>query len=263
MKKPSYSIKYGTVVQLGEHKILFGDCRDAELVKKFLGQEKISAIISDPPYSCAYVESKAGFSQKLAKPKVIANDNLQSEEEYAKFTQDWLELCKPNLAVKNSAYIFNCDLMVFALRQGMLNAGYKFANLLIWVKNQSVLNRKDYMSAHELICFGWLGSHKFYKSKDKSVLYYPKPTRSEFHPTSKPIPLIRHLVLNSTQIGDTVYDPFLGGGTTLLACEQTRRKCLAVELDAEYILTSIERWQQLTGKKAVLHPPIKEVKVYG
>lgn len=230
---------------------MYGDCREKSLVKKFLQGEKIAAIISDPPYSCQYVESKAGFKQKLAKAKVIAGDNYQTEEQYAKFTQDWLELCKPNLTPKNSVYIFNSDVQIFALRQGMLNAGFKFANLLIWVKNQAVVGRKDYLPQHELIAFGWHGTHKFFKAKDKSVLCYPKPARSEYHPTSKPIPLIRHLILNSTQLGDTVYDPFIGGGTCILSCEMTRRKCLGIEVDKEYILTTIQRWEQLTGKRAI------------
>jgi DNA modification methylase len=65
------------------------------------------------------------------------------------------------------------------------------------------------------------------------------------------VALIRHLILCGTQIGDTVYECFLGGGTCLLACEQTKRKCLAIELDPEYCATAIQRWEQLTGKKAV------------
>jgi DNA modification methylase len=263
MTTQPYLIKYGDSFQLGDHKLMNADCRDKGLVEKFLGGEKIAAIISDPPYSCQYVESKSGFKQKLAKPKVIAGDGFQTESEYAKFTQDWLEACKPYLIAKNSAYIFNSDVQIFGLRQGMLNAGFKFANLLVWVKNQAVVGRKDYLPMHELIAFGWYGTHNFFKSKDKSVLFYPKPARSQYHPTSKPVLLIRHLVLNSSQIGDSIYDPYLGGGTCLLACEQTGRKCLGIELDSEYILTAIQRWEQLTGKRAVKIQAGKEVSNHG
>ena len=70
------------------------------------------------------------------------------------------------------------------------------------------------------------------------------------HPTTKPIGLIRRLILNSTNIGDIVYDGFLGSGTCLLACEQTQRKCFAVEIDLEYCLTTIKRFEKLTGLKA-------------
>jgi DNA modification methylase len=113
-----------------------------------------------------------------------------------------------HLERKNSFYIFNADKMVFALRDGMLKAGLKFAQLLIWVKTHAVIGRLDYAPQHELIAYGWFGTHEFVKGKDKSVLVYPKPNKSKMHPTTKPIPLIRHLILNSTRIGDVVYDAF-------------------------------------------------------
>ena len=67
------------------------------------------------------------------------------------------------------------------------------------------------------------------------------------HPTTKPIPLVRRLILNSTRIGDVVYDGFLGSGTTLLACEQTKRLCIGVEVDSEYCQLIIDRFRKLTG----------------
>jgi len=156
----------------------------------------------------------------------------------------------PFLAKKNAAYIFNADRMVFALRNGMYDAGFKFAQLLIWIKSHAVIGRLDYAPMHELIVYCWRGTHLFRRSKDKSVLFYPKPSKSVFHPTTKPVGLIRRLVLNSSIIGDAVYDGFCGSGTTLLACEQTRRRCYAVEIDEEYCRTIIRRWEQMTGKKA-------------
>jgi DNA modification methylase len=140
--------------------------------------------------------------------------------------------------------------MVFALREGMLASGFKLAQLLIWVKSSAVIGRLDYAPAHELIVYGWFGVHEFCHSKDKTVLYYPKPNKNAMHPTTKPIPLIRRLILNSTKIGDIVYDGFLGSGTALLACEQTKRKCVAVEIDPEYCETTIMRFERLTGIKA-------------
>jgi len=140
--------------------------------------------------------------------------------------------------------------MVWSLREGMVEAGFKLAQLLVWVKSQSVVGRLDYAPQHELIVYGWRGTHAFRRSKDKSVLFYPRPSKSKFHPTTKPVGLIRRLILNSTKTGDVVFDGFLGSGTTLLACEHTKRKCVAVELDEEYCLTVIRRWEALTGLKA-------------
>lgn len=248
MKKSSSSIKYGDAYRLGPHLLLCADSRNKDMVARLVGDLKIKAVISDPPYGVAVAESKEGF-QTLAKNKPILNDHLQSDQEYRAFTRDWIEAIRPHLERKNSFYIFNSDKMVFALRDGMLDAGVKFGQLLIWVKTHAVIGRMDYAPQHELIAYGWHGTHEFLKSKDKSVLVCPKPQKSAMHPSTKPIDLIRRLVLNSTRVGDTVFDGFLGSGTTLLACEQTKRICIGVEMDIEYCQTTLDRFEKLTGIK--------------
>ena len=249
MNKSLNSIKYGEAFRLGNHLLLCADSRNKDMVAKLIGKHKIKAVIADVPYGVAVTESKEGF-QTLANNKVIVGDHLQSDEEYRKFTRDWIEAILPHLERKNSFYIFNSDKMVFALREGMLEAGLKFGQLLIWVKTHAVIGRMDYAPQHELIAYGWYGVHEFLKSKDKSVLICPKPNKSKMHPTTKPLDLIRRLILNSTRIGDVVYDGFLGSGTALLACDQTKRVCIGVELDPEYCQTIIDRFQKLTGLKA-------------
>jgi DNA modification methylase len=249
MKKLSNSIRLGQIYKLGNHFLACGDCRDKELVERLVGKQKIKAVIIDPPYAVAVAESKESF-QTLSKNKPIANDHLQSDTEYKIFTRDWIKTIIPYLSNKNVFYIFNSDKMIFALREGMLEAGIKFAQLLIWVKTHAVIGRMDYAPQHELIAYGWHGTHEFLKSKDKSVLIYPKPNKSPLHPTTKPVGLIRHLILNSTHIGDIVFDGFLGSGTTLLGCEQTKRICLGIEVDPEYVATTIKQFEQLSGMKA-------------
>lgn len=250
-KKPKNLIKPGSIWQLGQHRLAYGDCRDQKLLKRLVGQEKIALLCCDPPYAVAAVESKRNF-QALTKDKAISNDHLQSDAEYRKFNQEWLDAITPFLSAKNTAYIFNADKMVWSLREGMLDAGYKISQLLVWVKSQSVIGRLDYAPQHELILYGWHGTHRFRRSKDKSVLFCPRPSKSTLHPTTKPLSLIRRLILNSSEIGDIVYDGFLGSGTALLASEQTKRRCFAVELDLEYCLTTIRRWEKLTNQKAKL-----------
>src|SRR3989344_740811 len=127
--KPGSSIKPGTIWHLGEHRLAFGDARDRELLKRLIGREKVNLICCDPPYAIAAVESKRKFS-KLSKDKEIANDHLQSDSEYRQFTRAWLETVVPYLVRKNAAYIFNMDKMVFALREGAVDAGFK-ANIII------------------------------------------------------------------------------------------------------------------------------------
>lgn len=249
MKKSPNSIKYGDMFRLGNHLLLCADSRNKDMVARLIGKLKVKAVITDPPYGVAVTESKENF-QPLSKNKPIMGDHLQSDQEYRTFTRDWIEAINPHLERKNCFYIFNSDKMVFALREGMMDAGLKFGQLLIWVKTHAVIGRMDYAPQHELIAYGWHGVHEFLKSKDKSVLICPKPNKSKMHPSTKPIDLIRRLVLNSTRIGDVVFDGFLGSGTTLLACEQTKRICIGIEMDIEYCKTTIDRFEKLTGLKA-------------
>ena len=250
VKKQKKLIKYGDMFALGDHRLILGDARDERIVQVLIGKDKITALISDPPYSVGYVESKANFKQKVSCDKVIANDQLMTEEEYGWFTEEWLKPIIPYFAEKSAVYIFNSDRMIFAIRQIMLELGYKFSQLLIWIKNNAVVGRLDYLPQHELIAYGWYGKHEFRKSKDKSVLFSPKPHKSKLHPTMKPISLLRRLILNSSHVGDYIYDPFGGSGSTLIAAEQTKRRCLMIELDSEYCQTIIDRYEKLTGTKA-------------
>lgn len=215
---------------------------------------KIRSILSDPPYGVAYVESKAHLKKDgvstVAVNRPIQNDQLQSDEQYATFTANWLKAVAPHLASYNQAYIFNGDMMMCALRKGMRDAEFYYSQTVIWVKNASVLGRKDYAPQHELIAYGWYGRHKMERSKGKSVMFHPRPARSKLHPTQKPIGLLRKLLLDSTKIGDIVYDPFLGSGSTLIAAEHLQRKCIGLEIDPFYCETIIKRWEQVTHKKA-------------
>lgn len=244
------NIKQGDIIQLDNHLLMCGDSTEHEPVTKLLNGRSIDLILTDPPYGVAYVESKEGFSQSIAKPKIIAGDQIQTESNYRSFTCAWLTHAGKFMAKKNSIYIFNSDKMLFGLREGMEQAGFKFAQLLIWAKTHAVVGRMDYLPQHELIAYGWHGTHRFHKSKDKSVLIYPKPNKSKWHPTMKPIGLLRRMILNSSKVGDTIYDPFGGSGSTLMACEQTNRKCLMVEIDPEYCKTIVELWEMFTKKKA-------------
>ena len=235
--------------QLDEHLLACGDSSDPELLSKLLGDRKVNMILNDVPYGIAVVESGFGTS-KASGHKPILNDNIASESEYQAFTEKWLNAVKPYLAPKNSVYIFNADKFIVPTIQGLRATGGKYTQLLIWAKTHAVVGRMDYLP-HELLIYGWFGTHKFHKSKDKSILVYPKPQKNNLHPTMKPIGLLRRLILNSTQLGDTVFDGFLGSGSSLLACEQTRRKCIGIEIDPDYCKTVVARWEQLTNTKAV------------
>lgn len=251
-QKLKSSIKTGDHFKLGDHILICGDSTAPDTLSKLPPELKINLILTDPPYGVDYVNSKSGFKQFSDSHKSIANDHIQSNESYSKFTTNWIEAVKQRLASKNSIYIFNSDRMIFSLKEGMDKCDIKLSQLLIWLKNASIIGRLDYQPQHELIAYGWYGKHKFRKSKDKSVIAHPKPTKSKLHPTMKPVGLLRRLILNSSELEDIVYDPFGGSGSTLIACEQTKRRCIMVEQSPEYCRVIIERFQKLTKLPANL-----------
>jgi site-specific DNA-methyltransferase (adenine-specific) len=244
-------IEQGNIFSVGNHIIACGDSLDATFVAKVVGDKKVRAILCDPPFGVAYVEGKRDFNKlSVATDKVIIGDQLQSDEEYALFTKTWLEAIKPYLESYNACYIFNSDSMNPALRAGMKAAGFFYSQGLIWVKNTSVLGRKDYLLMHELIAYGWYGRHRMERSKAKSILFHPKPAASKLHPTQKPVGLLRKLIPNSTKTGEYVYDPFLGSGSTAIACEHLGRRCIGIEIDPAYVAIVIARMEKLIGLSA-------------
>ncbi len=245
------TIQQGEIYTVGDHVIGCGSSLDPVFVNKVIGNRKIRAIITDPPYGVAYVEGKRDITTLgVDSDKAIVGDQLQSDEEYVSFTKSWLGLAIPHLETYNACYIFNSDLMYPALRQGMKESGFHYSQMIIWFKNTVVMNRKDYLMMFELIAYGWFGRHKMERTKAKSVIVHPKPNASKLHPTQKPVGLLRKLIPNSTKMNEYIYDPFLGSGSTAVACEQLGRKCIGIELDTEYVAIIIARLEKLTGLTA-------------
>lgn len=241
----------GDIYKVGDHIVASGDSLDKEFISKVVGDKKIRAVITDPPYGVAYVENKRGVVD-LAVSKKIKGDHLQSEYEYSRFTQQWIEAIIPHLSDYNTFHIFNSDTMFLALRTGMVLAGLHFSQMLIWLKNQPVMGRMDYLPQQELIAYGWYKKHKRERSQSKSLILHPRPQKSNLHPTQKPIGLLRKLIPKVTKIGDYVYDGFLGSGSTAVASHQLGRLCIGIEQDSEYVEVCLMRLEKLTGKKREL-----------
>jgi site-specific DNA-methyltransferase (adenine-specific) len=231
-----------------------GDSTDANDITRLMQGAKASLILSDPPYGVGYVEGKGKFleaihSESNSKFKPIQGD--ATETDYHAFSQRWLSAVKPNLASKNVFYIFNGDTKLREFLNALHDTGFTTSGLLIWLKDRFVVGRKDYHPQHELILYGWFGTHPYYGNKDRTALFYPKPVRSVLHPTMKPPALLRRLLYHSSKPGDVVLDPFGGSGSTLIACEQLGRVCYMVESETQYCEAIIARWEKLTGQIAM------------
>jgi DNA modification methylase len=247
------TVTAGEIYSVGSHIVACGDSLNKDFVAMVIGTKKIQSVVTDPPYGVAYVENKVGVAELGKKnAKAIKGDHIQSEYEYARFTQSWIEAIQPHLNSYNTFHIFNCDTMFLALRTGMHTAGLHFSQMLIWIKNQSVMGRMDYLPQQELIAYGWYKKHKRVKAQMSSAIFHPRPQKSKLHPTQKPIGLLRKLIQNVTSIGDVVYDGFLGSGSTAVACAQLGRICIGIEQDSEYVEICLKRLEALTKQKRVL-----------
>ena len=109
------------------------------------------------------------------------------------------------------------------------------------------------MSKYEPIVYGWFNEHKFYGDRSNFDIWDIQRTqKNDLHPTMKPVALVAKSIQNSSKRGGLVLDLFGGSGTSIIASEQTGRKCYTMELDEHYCDVILTRWENLTGKEATL-----------
>ena len=246
--------KKGDIWQLGEHRLMCGDSTVITDVEKLMDGEKADLLFTDPPYN-VNIEQKKKKILHCNEYNKIENDNLPFEE-FKTFLSEVFKNAYLSLKENASYYVFSCqggdnEMMMMMMRE----SGIPCRHQIIWVKDSPVfsMGRLDYDYKHEPILYGWVKKHNFYRKgdQDKSVWNYPR-TANKLHPTMKPVELIVNALKNSTKENDLVLDLFGGSGSTLIACEQLKRKCRMMELDEHYCDVIIQRWENLTGKKAVL-----------
>ena len=250
-KKPKS--KSGQIYRLGNHRLIIGDCTDKKTVEGLLGDAFVSCLMTDPPYGTD-IKGKMKRMQKYKgeeiKDKGIEHDIIVAD--YVSFFSSFLELIR--FSKKNAVYIWMTGQRLCEVLQACEKSDVKISQHIVWVKNNFVLSMLDHKPMHETVLYGWHGDgHVWYGKKGQvSVFQNPINLVNEWHPTQKPLKVIHDMISNSTKKGDVVYDPFCGGGTTLIACEQSERKCYAIELDPKFADATITRWEQLTKKKAEL-----------
>jgi DNA modification methylase len=141
------------------------------------------------------------------------------------------------------------------LQTAFREAGGHWSTFVIWAKNTFTLGRADYQRQYEPILYGWKEGtdHYWCGARDQGdVWFIDKPTKNDLHPTMKPVALVERALRNSSKSRDIVLDPFGGSGTTLIACEKTGRQARLLELDPTYCDVIIRRWQEFTGREAIL-----------
>jgi len=233
----------------GKHRVLCGNATLPDDVALLLGDEAAAMCFTDPPFNVAIgLDSNPRHRQRRG----LVNDDLP-DEDFAEFLARVAGLLAA--AVTGDVYCVMGAAEWPALDRAMRAAGLHRSATIIWVKDSFVLGRSKYHRRYEPIWYGWRASatSSYAAGRDQDDVWeFARPKRSEEHPTMKPVPLVRRAIVNSSGEGDIVLDPFLGSGTTLIACDHARRACRGIEIDCAYVDVAVRRWQRLTGAEAVL-----------
>ena len=265
--QPEPVARLGDVFILGNHRVICGDCTQPDVVARLLGDANPPLLITDPPYGIqlnSEWRDLAGLNGcGPAEPSYMKHRTEGHHETTISgdTRSDWSEAYEhvPSLQV---ACVWHASVFAREVWNGLERIGFLYPQQLIWNKGRTVLTRTHYWYQHEPCLYmrkknaPWFGK----AGENSTVWDSPSPKfimggsdEEKFdHPTQKPMEVMRRPILNHALPGEPLYDCFLGSGTTLIAAEQTGRVCYGVELDAKYIDVIVRRWQQYTGKQAIL-----------
>lgn len=240
--------KPGDMIILGEHRLLCGDSTKADDVARLMGVDKPFIMVTDPPYGVEYDPEwrhKEGLNNSNRVGKVINDDRVDWTEAYRLF---------PGVV----AYVWHADRFAADIVVNLRDAKFEIRTQVIWRKSRFAISRGHYHWQHEPCWYAVRdGSAKWCGDRSQSTIWdidHRNQDTETTHGTQKPVECMARPIRNHGGKGDDVYDPFLGSGTTLIAAEQLGRKCFGMEISPAYCDVIVQRWENLTGKKADRQP---------
>jgi DNA modification methylase len=244
--------KLGDIYILGNHRLMCGDSTSIDDAKKLMDGLLADLVFTDPPYNVDY--SGRGANNL----GTIKNDNM-SDNDFEQFCRDIFTTY--NAIMKPLACIYVChpdsaSAPKIAFEKTFAEQ-FKKSSTIIWMKQSAGMGWQDYRAQHEPILYGWKegkGSHFNAGDRTKTSIWkIGRDAQSSYvHPTQKPVCLPEEAIMNSSKGSDCVVDLFGGSGSTLIACEKTGRVNRSMELDAKYCDVIVKRWEDFTGKQAIL-----------
>jgi len=245
--------KLGDIYLLGKHRLMCGDSCSVNDMEKLCDGQLVDMWLTDPPYNVAVQGGNHANPERKNGLKIL-NDKMP-DEEFRQFLRD--AYVTADLVLKPGAvfYIWHADSEGYNFRGAAKDAGWAVRQCLIWKKSSIVMGRQDYHWKHEPCLYGWKeGAGHLWATdrKQTTILEFDRPSRNGEHPTMKPVALFEYQMLNNTKGGDIVLDSFGGSGTTMLAAEKHGRYARLMELDPKYCDVIVKRWEDFTGKKAML-----------
>jgi DNA modification methylase len=244
--------KLGDVWVLGGHRLMCGSSTSTSDVEKLFNGDKAVMWQSDPPYGINHVEVSQEKGQSKGYKK-IANDDLQ-DEKLKEFIYESIVTAIPHLENNFAFYMWHAMKTQAYFSQAAAAAGILFHRQIVWVKPKFVFGRGQYHWRHELCLMGWLEGNEppFYGERNQSTVWEIGRENDKIHPTQKPVAIWEPPILNHMKKNQIVYEPFAGSGSQIIAAEKNGVRCYAMELEPHYCDIIVKRWEDYTGKKAVL-----------
>jgi DNA modification methylase len=232
---------------MGNHKLLVGDATNGKDVARLMADDAADLIFTDPPYNVDY----EGYTQERLK---IKGDRM-SDAEFKQFLEAAFRSCRAVVKPGASLYVCHSSSWQREFQNALEAAGFEIRCQIIWAKNTFAWGFGRYKFQHEPIFYCHVAGQKdpWYGDKSQSTLWQEKkPAANRIHPTAKPVELVERALLNSSKAGDVVADLFGGSGSTLIGCERRGRKARIMEIDPKYADCIVRRYQDYTGKQALL-----------
>jgi len=244
---PAFPIaEKGDVWLLGRHRLVCGDSTMADDVAKALNGVSPHLMVTDPPYGVNYDPSWRSKAlkdgAKRAEGKVMNDDKADWREAWALFPGE-------------VAYVWHAMKTSGVVYESLEASGFSIRSEIVWVKPRLILSQGNYHPQHESCWYAVKDKGKAHwaAGRDQTTVWHIDHQKSETgHGTQKPVDAMKRPIENNSSAGQAIYEPFLGSGTTLIACEMTGRNCHALELDPLYVDVAVQRWQDFTGEQAVL-----------
>ena len=235
----------GDLWLLGRHRLLCGDSTNQQTVSRVLGSVKPTLLVTDQPYGVEYDpewRKRAGVNNSNRMGKVRNDDRSDWREAWALFPGD-------------VAYVWHGALHASTVSDSLESCGFEIRSQIVWAKPSLVMGRGHYHWQREPCWYAVRGTGHWNGDRKQSTLWHIENRNQDaetVHSTQKPVECMRRPIINNSSPGQAIYEPFSGSGTTIIACEKEARNAIAIELEPAYIDVAVTRWQNFTGKEAVL-----------
>lgn len=268
--------KYGDLYELGNHRIICGDSTKSEDFIRLMGGVKADMVFTDPPYNVNYKGTGKNTST------TILNDKM-GQAQFKEFLVACFKVMRESIKAGAPLYVFHSPTTQGTFEDALNLNGMVVKSQLIWNKPHAGLGMNEYRAKHEPFFYATVKDEKpsfygdrtnttiidFQKSDAQLTAWAKKQREAEkagrttiwtmkrepvsdyVHPTQKPVELIMYALANSSKVEDTILDPFLGSGSTLIACEKTNRNCYGSELDPKFVDVIVERYVEYSGNRSI------------